>query len=157
MPLPKPHAPRPLAFLGLLEPVPGWRVKLYSISESGDPPGGPLRDRTEALVRATVERHAVADAPTYGVGFAAIHEATLFNQVIVDWWARDNELRHRVHRAWPDAPHDFDEVTATGEAFCVWELALLAHEREAWLRHVLQNPAGPDYDAYLADRLEGMV
>jgi hypothetical protein len=34
---------------------------------------------------------------------------------------------------------------------CVWELAVLEHERAAWVRHML-TPAEPDLAAYLADR-----
>jgi hypothetical protein len=35
-------------------------------------------------------------------------------------------------------------------AGCVWELALLEHERAAWVRHMLA-PDEPDLQAYLAD------
>lgn len=35
---------------------------------------------------------------------------------------------------------------------CVWELAPLGHEREAWVRHML-TPAAPDLAGYLADAL----
>jgi hypothetical protein len=37
-------------------------------------------------------------------------------------------------------------------AGCIWELAPLSHERQAWARHVLQ-PSQPDLDGYLADML----
>jgi hypothetical protein len=33
---------------------------------------------------------------------------------------------------------------------CVWELAVLEHERSAWARHVL-SPTSPDLAGYLAD------
>ena len=35
---------------------------------------------------------------------------------------------------------------------CVWDLAVMAFEREAWIEFVLK-PAEPDIDAYLAARL----
>jgi hypothetical protein len=38
---------------------------------------------------------------------------------------------------------------------CVWELAVLDHERRAWVRHVLARPHGPDAGAYLRDRFDG--
>ncbi|MFZ3467839.1 hypothetical protein ACODT3_38180 [Streptomyces sp. 4.24] len=36
---------------------------------------------------------------------------------------------------------------------CVWELAPLGHERDAWIRHMLapERPEDRDLDAYLAD------
>jgi hypothetical protein len=36
---------------------------------------------------------------------------------------------------------------------CVWELAPVQHERNAWIRHMLA-PDEPDLDRYLADSLE---
>ncbi|MYW04826.1 hypothetical protein [Streptomyces sp. SID3343] len=35
---------------------------------------------------------------------------------------------------------------------CVWELPPILHERDAWVRHML-DPEHPDLDAYLADVL----
>ena len=40
---------------------------------------------------------------------------------------------------------------------CVWDLAVIGFEREAWLEAVLSNPRGPDVEAYLARRLSGEV
>jgi hypothetical protein len=39
----------------------------------------------------------------------------------------------------------------------VWEAAVICHERAAWVRHVLANPAGADLGAYLADVLSDDV
>ncbi|WP_069773336.1 hypothetical protein [Streptomyces sp. LUP30] len=38
---------------------------------------------------------------------------------------------------------------------CVWELPPILHERDAWVRHMLDRPASeaPDLEAYLADSL----
>ena len=41
------------------------------------------------------------------------------------------------------------DAAVEGFGPCVWELAVQAHERQAWLRYVLVNPHGPDVDAYL--------
>ncbi len=37
---------------------------------------------------------------------------------------------------------------------CVWDLAVMAFEREAWIEFVLK-PAEPDIDAYLAGNYSG--
>jgi hypothetical protein len=39
---------------------------------------------------------------------------------------------------------------------CVWELAIVAHERDAWVRHMLA-PGQPDLDGYLADSLSALM
>lgn len=42
-----------------------------------------------------------------------------------------------------------DHLSAVG---CIYELGVLAHERSAWVRHMLM-PEKPDLDGYLADLL----
>jgi hypothetical protein len=39
---------------------------------------------------------------------------------------------------------------------CVWDLSIVAHEREAWIRHVLAADV-PDLNAYLDDQLDAEV
>jgi hypothetical protein len=39
----------------------------------------------------------------------------------------------------------------------VWDLAVIAFERDAWLDAVLRNPAGPDVERYLATRLDADI
>jgi hypothetical protein len=47
-------------------------------------------------------------------------------------------------------------VTPTELTARVWDLSVIAHEREAWLRHVFATDA-PSLDAYLEDQLDGMI
>ena len=48
------------------------------------------------------------------------------------------------------SPADFKTVQAPFLA-CVWELAVIGHERDAWVRNMMR--AAPDAQGYLADRL----
>lgn len=89
----------------------------------------------------------------YGLGFTVIHQAEMFNQIIIDWWERENELRHHVFKADPEAPTDFQNITSTGEAFCVWEIKVIGFERDAWLRHMIDSEGNPAPEAYLKTRL----
>jgi hypothetical protein len=77
----------------------------------------------------------------------------MFNQIIVDWWENENELRHRVFKAVPEAPEAFREITHTGESFCVWELAVIGFEREAWINTVLAAADLQSLDVYLGGHL----
>jgi hypothetical protein len=97
----------------------------------------------------------VAEA-RYGVAFVTLHQADLFNQLNIDWWERDNELRHHYFRMNP-GDSQFENITASGEGFCVWELQVVAFERKAWMEAILLNPAGPDLTAYLDQRYFGHV
>lgn len=78
-------------------------------------------------------------------------------------WVWDNVLECRTAAAGqPFLGGDEEEPTRFAELArpwigCVWELPPLAHERSAWVRHVL-DPDRPDLDAYLADVLpEGRI
>ncbi len=71
-------------------------------------------------------------------------------------WVWDNVIEVHSYAAGqpvldcPDLdPTNFVEVTKPWSG-CVWELAVLEHERSAWVRHVL-SPDVPDLAGYLSD------
>ena len=129
----------------------GWTVKIYTISahDSVDPR---LIDIAKQIADGTLPRPAATD-DRYAVACLTIHPSPMFNQIIVDWWERENELRHRVFKAEPESPYSFTEITETGEAFCIWELRVLAFEAEAWIDTILSGPRAPDLDRYLGRTL----
>jgi hypothetical protein len=76
---------------------------------------------------------------------------------VYDWvWGNAVEVRS-ASAAEPffdcpdDDPSHFVKNTRV-LAGCVWELAVLEHERAAWVRHMLA-PDQPDLDGYLGDAL----
>jgi hypothetical protein len=159
VPVRDPHRARPIRFLGLRE-IAGWRLKVYGITAAGEfPPAGlaeaALRLAPEVLPGPAVLRDG-PEPDRYGIGFVVIHHAGDFAFVLYDWWAGENEIHQRLYSAPLDdpaalAPHPSPAV------FCVWEGAVVDHERRAWLRHVLARPDGPDVAGYLGDRLETEV
>jgi hypothetical protein len=93
----------------------------------------------------------------YGVGFMGVHDGRGANFVFVDWWANEDELHHH---AWLSSKEKPGALLVTGPGdftACAWDLAVIAHERAAGVRHVLARAQGPDIDAYLADRLNDDV
>lgn len=140
------HRTRPIRYLGLHR-ASGWSYKLYTIAGVGDDVDPSLVELAKERAGAVLPRPAQTTT-RYGASFVIVHEATDFTTVVIDWWERVNELRHRVLRAPPDAPGSLTDITASGESVCVWELRVQAFEREAWLDTVLRNPGGPDLGAY---------
>ena len=57
----------------------------------------------------------------------------------------------------PDRPEKLEYMTPTGVIACVWDLYIIAFERKAWIDTVLNNPEGPDLDAYLGRQLNDDV
>ena len=142
------HRTRPIRFIRRWEHR-GWRTKLYGICETEQFPDEACLEAAIEIAAQTLP-HPAASPDRYGLAFVTVPQARPFNQIIVDWWERNNELRHRVFKALPEAPYAFKEITETGEAFCVWELRVLAFERAAWLDFILNPPEGADIDGYLA-------
>jgi hypothetical protein len=144
-----PHRKRSIRFLELRE-VGEWRVKLYGISATSE---FPRTELVEASVAALGEHLPPGGVPnTYGMAFVIVHDAADFGIVLIDWWANENEVHQHMLSAPLSDPGSLSTHPSDGVG-CVWELAVTCFERHAWLDHVLANPAGPDFEAYLAAHL----
>lgn len=148
----EPYERRPVRSLGVWE-TDGWRLKAYLIARPGESPAAELisaaRERSREVV-ALPCRH-----ETYGVGFVGVHQGHGYNQVFVDRWANHNELLHDTFVSDGEAPGDLQPAPRGHNSVCVWDLALQAFEREAWVARAM-GPAG-DLDAYLYAVLNGEV
>lgn len=78
-------------------------------------------------------------------------------------WVWDNVLHYRAAASaqpelgCPDGDPAHFIVVDRPWIGCVWELPPIAHERDAWVRHMLL-PGKPDLEAYLADSMpDGMT
>jgi hypothetical protein len=155
MRLAEPYATRSVRCLDLLT-FDGWRLKLYGIAYRGERPVEALVEAAVAAAQERLPRPAVTD-DRYGLGFIGAHEGRGGNFVFVDWWAEEDELHHHTWRSSPEEP---GRLLATGPndlTACAWDLAVIGHERAAWVGHVLARAEGPHLDAYLGDRLDGKV
>ncbi|CAM4388778.1 hypothetical protein [Palleronia rufa] len=140
------YRPRPLRAL------PGWRVgglrlKLYHIGTAA--PGEALL----ALARdeaARIAPEAAREGGAHGLGFAVLHEGEDGTWLLLDWWAHGGILCQRLSLS---TGAGFDPVAPRPLVACVWELPVLAHERDAWVRHMMRDPASPE--GYLADLRPG--
>jgi hypothetical protein len=146
------YAPRAIRFLELLA-CPDWRLKVYTIAYAV-PPDAALVGTARALAQSVLPPVVAGEPP--GVGFLTIHAGRDAHVVLVSWWSNSNELRQCSWRAPLHRPDRFEQVTSAGFIGCVWDLALIAFEREAWVRTVLAA-SEPDLDAYLAMRLSSDI
>jgi hypothetical protein len=153
--LAEPYGPRSVRSLDLLT-VDGWRLKLYGITYRGERPVQGLVDAAVAAAQKRLPRPAVT-TDRYGVGFVGAHDGRGANFVFVDWWANEDELHHHTWLSSKDEPGTLRATGPDDFTACSWDLAVIGHERAAWVHHVLARAQGPDLDAYLADRLHGEV
>ena len=151
----EPYAPRSVRCLDLLA-FEGWRLKLYGIAHRRERPVQALVDAAVAAAQERLPRPAVTD-DRYGVGFVGAHDGRGANFVFVDWWAAEDELHHHT---WLSSKQGPGTLRATGPddfTACAWDLAVIGHERAAWVRKFLPLPEGPDLDAYLDERLDDHI
>lgn len=148
------YTPRPIRPLGVLD-ADGWRIKVTGISAHNPEPPAELVDAARALARRTLPPLAEQQGPTGG-GFLYVHEGAAACWAGVDWWESGIALHHRYFRAPLEEPTAFEPYAGDMIA-CTWELAVTAHERDAWVRAMLSGPGAPDLAAYLADTLSADV
>ncbi len=151
--LEEPYRPRRVRPLDLWDPA-GWRIKVYTITYEGERVAEELVEAARVQARHVLPEPAVTE-DRHGVGFLGVHEGRGSNLVFLDWWVNQNEV---VHHAWTSEVLEPDELvpTESGEPIaCAWDLRVIAHERTAWVEHVLAGGDGPDLDRYLTDTLDG--
>jgi hypothetical protein len=146
----EPYRPRPIRFLDVWR-AEEWRLKVYGIAYERAAPCPKLLEAAKVVARDRLATVTIANH--YSVGFLGVHQGRTANFVFVDWWADENELHHHVYVSPTAEPEKLQYVTPTGLVACVWDLRVMAFERQAWLDHVLQNPRGPNLEAYLEHRL----
>jgi hypothetical protein len=142
---------RPIRFLELWQPE-DWRMKVYGIAYGRPGPRAELILAAKETALRMLKEQAAA-TKHYSAGFLGVHDGRTGGFVFVDWWADENELHHHFFISPPDEPTQLFDRTATGPHACVWDLRVIAFERDAWLARVLRNPGGPDIEAYLFERL----
>ncbi|HET9484976.1 MAG TPA: hypothetical protein VFO79_13535 [Xanthomonadales bacterium] len=143
----EPFAPRRTEYLGAAE-FAGYRMKRYAIVH-----GDAALDRalySDAIARFTRE---LPQPPSTvgrpGVGFLICHQGRGVHYLVICSWERENELAMRIFIRSTGGWGDW-HVPGPGHGPCVWDLAVIGHERDAYVRHVLTEARG-DLDAYLAD------
>ena len=129
-------------------------MKNYAIMAAGHGdtlPTSGVEAAWQALTAALPVHSATHDS--HGVAVLTMHLGLQGFWVLIDCWAYGDVLMHRHLRAPVDSFAGLRDAATEGFGPCVWALAVQAHERQAWLRHVLANPHGPDLGSYLEDGL----
>lgn len=143
----QPYQPRAIAFVELRS-VRDWQLKIYSVRYGQSPLDWGRFKTGLAVAEAALPTPAVTPARP-GVGFMILHQGRTGNYVVLAWWDQENELPLRVFvqrsasEAWRPA--------RDSESICVWDLEVIAHERNAYVASVL-SPTGADLPAYLRNQ-----
>ena len=90
----------------------------------------------------------------YGVGFLIIHQGTMRNWFLLDWWEYEDILFHRLFSSPLSSPDTITPEDDSSAVACVHELRVINFESEAWTKTVLSNDSEPDFDEYLKLRFD---
>ncbi|MHC4976092.1 MAG: isochorismatase [Planctomycetota bacterium] len=143
-------APREARWLGDFESG-GWRLKRYGVVGPGRSlETGALGDWESCCEALLPDAGAGSGRP--GVGFVIVHAGGGWEYLVVCWWDSGNELCVRVLSR-PRGESEWRKARE-GQSFCVWDMELMWHERNAYIEHVLRDARG-DLDGYVADRYGG--
>ncbi|MBS1719123.1 MAG: hypothetical protein JST35_01615 [Armatimonadetes bacterium] len=124
-----------------------WTIKVYAIHQEGESvPGQALETGIDlAFSRFDQSRESVLAVgtdwnglETYGVGVLMVHLGREALFAILAHWTGENMLRQETWVASREEPTRWEDITPSGLTTCVWELAVLCHERQAWIEHVLR-------------------
>jgi hypothetical protein len=146
----EPYVPRTIRFVDLYE-AQGWKLKLYSILHPDKTSSPHL---LEAAKQTALDFLPDTDEPgNYGVGFISVHQGKSYDFVTVGYWTYSTELRHQSYMRASSGSSELETIT-TELSSDVWDIRLLAFERDAWLSKVLKSAKVEDY---LAERLNETV
>ncbi len=95
----------------------------------------------------------------YGLGLVVLHYSDVAAYLIVAVWRDNQELWATLYLRDLRRDDGFRRARPGVDAptFCVWELAPIWHERQAWVRYLRSPRDEAAKRAYLADRLTGLV
>ncbi|UWQ17415.1 hypothetical protein [Jannaschia sp. M317] len=145
--MPDPYAPRPRARLadGELWGVP---VKMHWIDAEGQaaPPASLLRGAWAQVAEGLPDAMA-REGGAEGAAFCILHRGHDGIWLLMDWWAHGDILCQRLARADPGY-NVFDWVDDRPLMACLWELEVIAQERQAYIDHMMRPH--PNRAAWLA-------
>ncbi|MGP2541109.1 cysteine hydrolase family protein [Yersinia sp. 2541 StPb PI] len=137
---PQPYLPRDITPADV-KYLKQWQLKRYVIRYSQAQGDTPYYAPAYQLVGQWLPEEAeTVNRP--GIGFVIEHQGKTLNYLIVGWWDNENELRVKV---WVQEQGVWR--AARDESFCVWDLQVMAFERDAFVATLLQHT--PDIPAYL--------
>ena len=133
-------------------------LKWYNLAKPGEPVPGEIRD----LARDFLEEEAKAgNLNDFGKsGFVILHRCgNDFYFLLVNSWKNGNELWESVYAKSGSEQKYFQPFTFENNlhrgTFCVWELAAVWHEQQAWKKFLLSAKTETDEANYLQNKYRG--
>lgn len=137
------YQPRVIRFM-TLHRCGDWQVKVYTISPISEEVSANTIEKIRTLLPRWLEEALRNTLPTYDVATLIIHKGKEGHFAILSWWVDENMLQVFAYLARYDSPQVFELFSHNGIFTCVWEMAVLWFERNAWVQCVLSQPHNPN-------------
>lgn len=132
-------------------------LKRYNLAKRDEPVPNEICDLARAFLKKESSIENLNDLGN--LGFVILHRCgSDFYFLLVSSWKNGNELWETVYAKKNSAQDDFQIFTFEGShrgTFCVWELAAVWHEQQAWKRFLLSAKTAEDKENYLRDKYRG--
>lgn len=119
-----------------------------------------ITDEQAAECRAFIEAEAQHLNLNSDLGFVILHRAGNYLLLLLTTWRNTNEMWESVYAKDVTQPggYTLNQFTGTHRAtYCVWELGIVWHERDAWVRF-LSSPRDQEAKlAYVTSKFSGRV
>jgi hypothetical protein len=150
-----PYRSRPIKFLELFHQN-GISYKYYSISNRNviaKPDNIALVKENADKIYNGMENQGLV---TYDIAILMVHEVKEGLMAIISRWIDENMLQTQVYLMNP-VSQKFELFSQNGINTCVWELQILWHERNAWVKHVLSKNEKPNFKDYCNDIYQEII
>ncbi len=144
-----PFAPRDVHPAGVQHEA-GYALKAYDVTLPTEELHESVYAEGQKLALPTLPQPAVTLSRP-GIAIVIRHQGRDWDYFVLAWWDGENELPIRVFTR-PRSPQGLWQPGSAQQSVCVWDLEILAFERDAYVRHMM-GPDGPDPSAYLARQL----
>jgi len=146
-----PYSMRPIEFIDQVNSE-GWRVKIYGISAISLPLPQEVVSEGMQSVLSHLPQPAVTEQ-RYGVGFLIIHQGTMRNWYLLEWWEKEDIIHHKLFSSPLNKPSFISAEPDKSLIACVHEVRVITFESEAWIKTVLCRDDKPSFENYLKLRL----
>ena len=144
------HYDKVIRSYGVIDPTIG-RLKWYDINRSDQPIEQSIRDIAQSFMSYKMTSDGKPSAQE--LGFVLLHRCgDGFYFLGLCTWRGNNELWKTIFYLETDAMEDFalfEQDEPHKDTFCVWELAVVSHETQAWTAYLRSNRTDQDADRYL--------
>jgi len=131
-----------------------WSIKAYTISENEKFTSSATYEQAKKNLPEWIEQLNSFDSRHEYIAFLILHEGSEGIFTLVNTWVGNNMLQTHIYLSTYEDPIKFRKISGDGLFACVWELEVIRHERDAWIKYILKNAGKPQYESYLEDTLD---